>query len=112
LVDDCLDFTATSSEFGKPASGYDLELGLATAPVIFASQKYPELKTLIERRFSEEGDTRKAFDWVHQCDSLERTRKTSRWFADKALDALEIFPESEAKNALRKIAESVVNRKK
>ena len=38
LVDDLLDFVATSAQLGKPA-GADLSLGLATAPVLFASQK-------------------------------------------------------------------------
>lgn len=38
LVDDLLDFIATSAQLGKPAAA-DLRLGLATAPVLFAAQK-------------------------------------------------------------------------
>ncbi len=38
LVDDLLDFVATSAQLGKPAAA-DLRLGLATAPVLFAAQK-------------------------------------------------------------------------
>lgn len=38
LVDDLLDFIATSAQLGKPAAA-DLRLGLATAPVLFASQQ-------------------------------------------------------------------------
>lgn len=38
LVDDLLDFIATSTQLGKPAAA-DLRLGLATAPVLFAAQK-------------------------------------------------------------------------
>lgn len=38
LVDDLLDFTATSAQLGK-LSAIDLRLGLATAPVLFAAEK-------------------------------------------------------------------------
>jgi hexaprenyl-diphosphate synthase len=55
LVDDMLDFTISSKEFGKPV-GADLKLGLATAPVLYAWEEYPELGPLIERKFSQEGD--------------------------------------------------------
>lgn len=38
LVDDLLDFIATSTQLGKPVAA-DLRLGLATAPVLFAVQE-------------------------------------------------------------------------
>ena len=41
LVDDLLDFVSTSTQLGKPAAA-DLRLGLATAPVLFASKKVSE----------------------------------------------------------------------
>lgn len=50
-----LDFTVTAAELGKPA-GADLKLGLATAPVLFAWEEYPELEALIKRKFSKKGD--------------------------------------------------------
>lgn len=55
LVDDMLDYTITAEELGKPA-GADLELGLATAPLLFAWKKMPELGSLVGRKFAEEGD--------------------------------------------------------
>lgn len=55
LVDDMLDYTITEAELGKPA-GADLELGLATAPLLFAWKHNPELGALVGRKFSEEGD--------------------------------------------------------
>lgn len=63
LVDDLLDFVSSQSELGKPAAA-DLKLGLATAPVLFACEKYPELNQLIMRRFSEPGDVEKAYEAV------------------------------------------------
>lgn len=55
LVDDMLDYTRSEAELGKPA-GADLELGLATAPLLFAWKTIPELGSLVGRKFSQEGD--------------------------------------------------------
>lgn len=55
LVDDMLDYTISEAELGKPA-GADLELGLATAPLLFAWKNNSELGRLVGRKFSEEGD--------------------------------------------------------
>jgi len=38
LVDDLLDFVASSTAMGKPTAA-DLKLGLATAPVLFACER-------------------------------------------------------------------------
>ena len=48
LIDDALDFKASSAALGKPALA-DVRLGLATAPVLLAMEQYPELSTLVER---------------------------------------------------------------
>ncbi len=58
LVDDMLDYTVSGSELGKPA-GADLELGLATAPLLFAWRSRPELGLLVGRKFSEPGDVQR-----------------------------------------------------
>ncbi len=38
LIDDVLDFVSSDATMGKPTSA-DLKLGLATAPVLFASER-------------------------------------------------------------------------
>jgi geranylgeranyl pyrophosphate synthase len=58
LVDDMLDYTVSGVELGKPA-GADLELGLATAPLLFAWKQNPELGPLVGRKFSQEGDVQR-----------------------------------------------------
>lgn len=58
LVDDLLDYTRSEKELGKPA-GADLELGLATAPLLFAWRSKPELGELVGRKFAGEGDVRR-----------------------------------------------------
>ena len=58
LVDDLLDFKATSKSFGKPSGGADLRLGLATAPVLYAWQEFPAsgLRQMVARKFAGPGD--------------------------------------------------------
>ena len=55
LVDDMLDYTTSGEELGKPA-GADLELGLATAPLLFAWKSNKKLGMLVGRKFSGDGD--------------------------------------------------------
>lgn len=58
LVDDMLDYTVSGEELGKPA-GADLELGLATAPLLFAWKDNKSLGKLVGRKFSVEGDVQR-----------------------------------------------------
>jgi hexaprenyl-diphosphate synthase len=50
-----LDFS-TSAELGKPSGGADMQLGLTTAPALFAWEEEPKMGELISRRFSGNGD--------------------------------------------------------
>jgi hexaprenyl-diphosphate synthase len=58
LVDDMLDYTVSEAELGKPA-GADLELGLATAPLLFAWKDNTSLGKLVGRKFSADGDVQR-----------------------------------------------------
>jgi len=111
LVDDLLDFEASSEQLGKPAH-HDLELGLATAPVLFATAKYPELEDMIARRFTKPGDVEKAYDFVLQSDGLDRTRSLAREHCDSALSAIDFLADSKYKWALASLTDTVINRLK
>jgi hexaprenyl-diphosphate synthase len=64
LVDDMLDFSVSAKELGKPA-GADLELGLATAPLLFAWRESRELGVLVGRKFEGDGDVKKvSFEYL------------------------------------------------
>lgn len=58
LVDDMLDYTISQTELGKP-TGADLQLGLATAPLLFAWKDNSALGALVGRKFSQDGDVQK-----------------------------------------------------
>ncbi|SMQ51942.1 unnamed protein product [Zymoseptoria tritici ST99CH_3D7] len=96
LVDDMLDYTVSGQELGKPA-GADLELGLATAPLLFAWKDNQELGTLVGRKFAEEGDVARARKIVLESDAIEQTRALAQDYVDRAARAIAGFPESEAK---------------
>ncbi|KAM3072091.1 coq1 putative hexaprenyl diphosphate synthase [Clarireedia jacksonii] len=111
LVDDMLDYTISEEELGKPA-GADLELGLATAPLIFAWKNNKELGTLVGRKFSQEGDVSRARALVLQSDGLDQTRALAEEYANRAIAAIDAFPESEAKDGLVEMAVKTLNRRK
>ncbi|TAQ83274.1 hypothetical protein B7494_g8403 [Chlorociboria aeruginascens] len=111
LVDDMLDYTISEKELGKPA-GADLELGLATAPLLFAWKNYPELGSLVGRKFSQEGDISRARQLVLQSDGLEQTRALAEEYANKAIKAINFLPGSEAKEGLIEMAIKTLKRRK
>ncbi|KAI1331554.1 hexaprenyl pyrophosphate synthetase-like protein [Xylariaceae sp. FL0255] len=111
LVDDMLDYTKSGKDLGKPA-GADLELGLATAPLLFAWKTNPELGSLVGRKFEQEGDVQRARDLVVQSDGIEQTRALAEEYCAKAIAALDTFPDSEAKEGLVEMAVKTLKRQK
>ncbi|KAK3689650.1 isoprenoid synthase domain-containing protein [Podospora appendiculata] len=111
LVDDMLDYTRSERDLGKPA-GADLELGLATAPLLFAWKTMPELGALVGRKFANEGDVARARDLVAQSDGIEQTRALAETYIEQAIQAISPFPDSEAKDGLIEMALKTINRKK
>ncbi|KAF2007900.1 terpenoid synthase [Amniculicola lignicola CBS 123094] len=111
LVDDMLDYTVSGEELGKPA-GADLELGLATAPLLFAWKDNKGLGRLVGRKFAGEGDVQRAREIVASSTGLEQTRALAQEYVNKAIDAISGFPESEAKTGLIEMCNKVLKRRK
>ncbi|KAL8713972.1 MAG: hypothetical protein Q9220_002118 [cf. Caloplaca sp. 1 TL-2023] len=111
LVDDMLDYTISGAELGKPA-GADLELGLATAPLLFAWKDNPDLGILVGRKFSAQGDVETARSIVSQSTGLEQTRALAQEYADKAAHAIEGFPDCEAKQGLIEMCIKTMKRRR
>ena len=111
LVDDMLDYTISATELGKPA-GADLELGLATAPLLFAWKDNAQLGVLVGRKFTIDGDVEIARDLVIKSNGLEQTRALAQDYADKAAAAVSNFPDSEAKEGLLEMCMKTMKRKK
>lgn len=109
IVDDILDFTGSMESLGKPA-GSDLKSGNLTAPVIYAMEEQPYLKTLIEREFSESGDLDQALAIVDQSQGIQKSRELAQYHAKAALEALVALPASESREALENLCDFVLSR--
>jgi solanesyl diphosphate synthase len=109
VVDDLLDFTGSTEELGKPAA-VDLSLGLATAPVLYAREEFPELEELISRKFSSEGDVAHARSLVERSNGIEKTKKLAAHYSQLAVQALKPLPASPARDALIALPEILLGR--
>lgn len=111
LIDDHLDFVSSSDKMGKPTAA-DLKLGLATAPVLFASEQYPELDPMIMRRFQEPGDVQRAFELVKKSQGLDQTKYLAQKHCDEAIKLARSLVDSPYQRGLIEICDLVVNREK
>jgi geranylgeranyl pyrophosphate synthase len=68
IQDDILDFTAAATVLGKPALA-DMDLGLSTAPILYAAQEMPFLRPLVMRRFKNKGDKQIALEALYKSET-------------------------------------------
>ncbi|XP_047424205.1 decaprenyl-diphosphate synthase subunit 1 [Mugil cephalus] len=111
LVDDVLDFTTGASQLGKPSAA-DLKLGLATGPVLFACQQFPELHSMIMRRFSSKGDVDRAWQYVLQSDGVQQTSFLAQRYCQEAIRQISMLRPSPERDALIRLTEMVLTRDK
>ncbi|HBB31818.1 MAG TPA: solanesyl diphosphate synthase [Cyanobacteria bacterium UBA8803] len=109
IVDDILDFTASTEVLGKPA-GSDLISGNLTAPVLYALEEKPYLEVLIEREFAQPDDINQALALVMESKGIERSRKLAAHHAQLAVENLAPLKPSESAQALRDFADYVLSR--
>ncbi|BAW95412.1 solanesyl diphosphate synthase [[Synechococcus] sp. NIES-970] len=109
IVDDILDFTASTDVLGKPA-GSDLIGGHITAPALFAMEEHPTLTQLIEREFSENGDSEKALAMVRNSNGISRAKELAAQHGRLALQSLECLDPSPSKVALTDLIDYVLSR--
>uniref|UniRef100_A0A182T322 Decaprenyl-diphosphate synthase subunit 1 n=1 Tax=Anopheles maculatus TaxID=74869 RepID=A0A182T322_9DIPT len=111
FVDDLLDFVSTSEVMGKPTA-VDLKLGLATAPVLFACEEFPELNPMICRHFRAPGDVERAYELVHLSQGLEQTRFLVRRHCQQAQRLASQLDVSPYQKGLIVVCDLILNRMK
>jgi octaprenyl-diphosphate synthase len=112
LIDDALDYKASSEELGKNL-GDDLAEGKPTLPLIYAIQNgTPEEAAIIVSAIKT--GNRDVFNDVYaivqRTQAITYTEQRADEEAQKAIDALNILPESDYKNALILLAKFAVQR--
>ncbi|AZI37152.1 putative octaprenyl-diphosphate synthase [Caenibius tardaugens NBRC 16725] len=114
LVDDAIDYDSDAAEMGKDR-GDDFREGKMTLPVILAYARGNDE----ERRFwqeaiagfrNEDEDLAHAIELIRKHDSVNATRERARHFAERAVDALSIFPDGKARAAMTEAARFAVSR--
>ena len=112
LIDDVLDYSASSEEMGKNV-GDDLAEGKPTLPLIYAMQKGNEQQAAIVRKAIEEGGhdlIEPVLEVIEATGAIAYTEAVARSEAKKAMEYLESVADSPYKNALMVLADFSVNR--
>ena len=108
LVDDALDYDSNAAAMGKDR-GDDFREGKMTLPVILAYARGSEeerefWKAAIGGFRTEDEDLEHAIALIDRHDAVADTKLRARHFAQRAIDALSIFPDSKARQAMTQAA--------
>ncbi|MXO74439.1 polyprenyl synthetase family protein [Altererythrobacter aerius] len=114
LVDDAIDYDSDASTMGK-ARGDDFREGKMTLPVILAYARGSESErkfwqAAISGHLAGDDALAEATRLIAHHGALDATRDRARHFAARAADALAIFPDSAARQAMEEAARFAVAR--
>lgn len=115
LVDDLLDFTARESEVGKPVLS-DLKEGKLTLPLILLlprvrAEERRLVETVLEDRSFDRVSSQQIMDLVEAQGTLDEVREMAEGYAAQAKAELELFPPSDARDALEFAPDFVLYRR-
>ena len=112
LIDDALDYSASSEVLGKNL-GDDLAEGKPTLPIIYAIKNSSPTERKIIQTAIENGDLAKLAiiqEIIESTGAIKYTSMRAQEAAEKAVDASSILPDSKYKEALISIANFAVHR--
>jgi octaprenyl-diphosphate synthase len=116
LMDDALDYIADQQEFGKER-GHDLYEGKMTLPLIYSyaalgSKDRQEVARIVQADGLTPADLDYVCGLIEAKGGIEYTRAKAAERIDRAKLLLDIFPESDSRQALCDLADYVVSRNK
>ncbi len=114
LIDDALDYGGTSAKLGKNV-GDDFREGKITLPIVLSFRRGSQTEREFWKRTLEKGeigtgDLEFAIATMKKHRALEDTIERARHYGAMAVDALELFPASPWKHALRDAVEFAIGR--
>jgi geranylgeranyl pyrophosphate synthase len=113
IIDDLLDYVGDVAKIGKPVGG-DLRQGLITLPMLYYIDSHPNdpavLELLDHKCVTNEKEIDRVVFEIKKSDAIERTWSQAKEFALAAQNSLNIFDDSDAKNALLALAEYTIDR--
>ena len=113
IVDDVLDYVASSDEMGKPV-GADLRQGTVTLPLMLALQDPdagPALRRILAASELTDGDYDEVVGLVRESPAIDAAERHAADFAARARTELAAFPESVTRVTLERICDYVVDRR-
>lgn len=115
LADDALDYGGSTESLGKNA-GDDFREGKATLPLLLAIARSGPREAefwerAIGRREQTEADFRRARELIIGCGALDATLDLAADYAEKARDALAVFPANAWRESLESLADFAVSRR-
>ncbi|KAH9747960.1 Solanesyl diphosphate synthase 3 [Citrus sinensis] len=117
LIDDVLDFTGTSASLGK-GSLSDIRHGIITAPILFAMEEFPQLRTVVEQGFEDSSNVDIALEYLGKSRGIQKTRELAVKHANLAAAAIDSLPENndedvtKSRRALLDLTHRVITRNK
>lgn len=115
IADDVLDYRGQKAKTGKPIAT-DFREGQATLPLIFLRSELSEAEENIARRkfggHVTDDEVRMIVDWMESRGAIDRSMAVAREHICKAYDALELLPETPARQLLETVAEYVLARER
>jgi octaprenyl-diphosphate synthase len=104
IKDDLFDLLGSESDTGKNSGG-DVKQNMVTLPLIFSKAnmsrlEYRELKKLLRAKKKNRSIIKKISDMVDETGGIDYAKKKLDEFSELAINAINVYPESEVKTSL------------
>ena len=104
IKDDLFDLLGSESDTGKNSGG-DVKQNMVTLPLIFSKAnmsrlEYRELKKLLRAKKKNRSIIKKISDMVDETGGIDYAKKKLDEFSELAVNAINVYPESEVKRSL------------
>lgn len=116
ITDDLLDYLGDERKLGKP-TGNDLREGKITLPLIYALEQASEaqsaeVRTILDRGIQSEEEIEFIVQFVKAQGGVDYSLQLVNQYTDQALNALDTYPDSAAKQSLIQLIHHSVKREK